>query len=73
MSEQDEARVKENAIKLRFRLGGLTTVEAIEAQNFLDAEAKELQRAKRARQEDVLPSEDELRRRLHLDEPGGEA
>jgi outer membrane protein TolC len=77
MSEQygEQVRVERNAVKLRFRLGGITTVEVIEAQNFLDAQEKELQRARKARQDDVLPSEDELRRRFHLDdpEPGGEA
>ena len=82
MSEQDETRVKANAVRLRFRLGGLTAAEVTEAQNWLATAAKALRPSGLSRmlarhELEPIPPEREakLRRRFHLDdpEPGGEA
>jgi len=76
MSEQDETRVKANAVRLRFRLGGLTGAEVVEAQTWLATAAKALRPRVLARHdiEPIPPArEAELRRRFHLDVPGGEA
>jgi len=75
MSEQEEDRIRKNAVRLRFRLGGLTGPEVIEAQNWLQAMAKTFMPPMLARHENgVKPippeREAELRKRFGIPQAG---
>ena len=79
MSEQDEDRIRKNAVRLRFRLGGLTGPEVIEAQNWLQAMAKMFVPPMLARHEngngvEPIPPERaaELRRRFGIPQAGAQ-
>jgi len=74
MSEQEEDRIRKNAVRYRFRLGGLSAQDILEVQNFLASAAKKLVPPALARHTNgVKPippeREAELRKRFGIPQP----
>jgi len=77
MSEQEEDRIRKNAVCLRFRLGGLTASEVIEAQYWMQAMAKKLMPPMLTRHENgaepISPERAaELRKRFGIPQAGAQ-